>query len=602
MFVQFSPYSSFVADSRVSRGRSPPSRLCGVSAPFFGLRLPVSRGRRWSPRASCLRRLFSACGVCMDSSKDIGQVGFASDDLDNNDDDVGMNSGLYAAALAGKSPRVPSRNSKVTEAGSGGWVPDASTKVSSDPAANIGGFSDTARVSHVHTDAITVSVAANIPTVTNVGSSRALDGGASVKGRGHAVASYASILGAAGSNKGNSLSFFPLKEKSDSLIEIPMELSKESSVTYQNTLYGYFLGPRLFFPSVDKEVKRLWSKFGFQEAMMNEHGFLFFRFSAVDGIRQVLEGGPWMIRGVPLFVFPWDPLQGLVKPEHKSCPLWVKLHNIPLVAFNREGVSRIASALGEPKMMDDHTTAMCDNAWGRPGFAKVLVDVWAVGDLKRELKVVIPNLNGGNGVTVIIRVEYLWEPSQCTHCKVFGHKVASCVNATVVKIARKDKGKEAQSVDDGGFIPVRNKKVKGVVFSEPKPVPKQPIVKQVYAPAKKPDAGTKVDMASGKNGDSSSRASVAHPVPPINNTSPLLAPDVDKGNSGNVPVSGAPAADPVGSEEPLPRLKAYLAVHGQSLPTSSNSFSVLDGLGETSEWDAIPEALGAENANLNSSQ
>ncbi|KAJ9557375.1 hypothetical protein OSB04_011989 [Centaurea solstitialis] len=197
----------------------------------------------------------------------------------------------------------------------------------------------------------------------------------------------------------------------------------------------------------------------FQEAMMNDNGFLFFRFSSVDGLRQVMEGGPCMIRGVPLFVFPWDPMQGLVKPEHKTCPLWVKLHNIPLVAFNREGVGRIASTLGKPKMMDDYTTSMCDNAWGRPGFAKVLVDVWAVGDLKREVDVVVPTLYGGKGTEVKIRVEYLWEPIQCSHCSVFGHKLSSCVKVTVAKSVSKGKGKEI--VDDDGFTKIQNRKQKG---------------------------------------------------------------------------------------------------------------------------------------------
>ena len=55
-----------------------------------------------------------------------------------------------------------------------------------------------------------------------------------------------------------------------------------------------------------------------------------------------------MVRGVPLFVFRWDPSKGLFKPVHTMCPLWVKLHNIPLVEFTTEGISRIASVLGVP--------------------------------------------------------------------------------------------------------------------------------------------------------------------------------------------------------------------------------------------------------------
>ncbi|KAJ9544321.1 hypothetical protein OSB04_024028 [Centaurea solstitialis] len=74
--------------------------------------------------------------------------------------------------------------------------------------------------------------------------------------------------------------------------------------------------------------------------------------------------------------------------------LWVKLHNILLVAFNREGISRIASLLGVPKKMDSCTSATCDNLWGRTGFAKVLIDIWATAELKRTIDVVIPDLDG----------------------------------------------------------------------------------------------------------------------------------------------------------------------------------------------------------------
>ncbi|KAJ9535253.1 LOW QUALITY PROTEIN: hypothetical protein OSB04_un001658 [Centaurea solstitialis] len=108
-----------------------------------------------------------------------------------------------------------------------------------------------------------------------------------------------------------------------SKIEMPLDLIKRASVTYQHTLYGYFLGPRLYFPHVVKEVKRHWAKLGSYDE--RKWFSVFFRFNSVDGLRQVLEGGPWMIRGIPLFVFAWDPLQGLVKPEHKSCPFWVNL-------------------------------------------------------------------------------------------------------------------------------------------------------------------------------------------------------------------------------------------------------------------------------------
>ncbi|KAJ9542755.1 hypothetical protein OSB04_029261 [Centaurea solstitialis] len=408
-----------------------------------------------------------------DESTDDGTDEDSEEGSDEENIDVpGSTQGLAAAVVRGISPRIPLRMQK-----------DSGKKVVS----RVSGDSNNLSPSVPWVlEEINSSNPKNTSEGVDLDSQKPTEDGGTLKA---GSVSYAAAVTADLNQNGNSLSFYPLADKSDSKVEIPLELVKQSSAKYENTLYGYFLGPRLYFPTVQKDVKRLWGNFGFQEAMMNNHGFIFFRFSSHDGMRQVMEGGPWMIRGVPLFVFPWDPLQGLVKPEHKTCPLWIKLHNIPLVAFNREGVSRIASALGEPKMMDEYTTQMCDNAWGRPGFAKVLVDVWAVGNLKREISLMVPNQYGGKGMEVKVEVEYLWEPTQCSHCCVFGHKVSSCAKAEFAK--QKLKGKPKQVVDDEGFTVVVNKKNKGIKISDvaPQPVPK-PKPKQIYVPVKKPGGST----------------------------------------------------------------------------------------------------------------
>ncbi|KAJ9544985.1 hypothetical protein OSB04_024692 [Centaurea solstitialis] len=273
--------------------------------------------------------------------------------------------------------------------------------------------------------------------------------------------SFASIVG---SKVSDSLSFFPLEDKVQSRIHIPMHLAKEAMKTHNATLFGYFLGARIPFPVVQNYVKTAWGKYGLTNSMMNNSGVFFFKFNDVGGCNQVVEQGPLMIRGVPLFVAHWDPTKGLSKPLHTTCPLWTKLHNIPLVAFNKEGISRIASALGVPKQMDACTASMCDKSWGGPSFAKVLVEVWSVGELKKELEVVIPDLNGGDESKVMIRVEYIWEPSQCSPCLVFGHKLSSCAKA----VASQQKQKKSTKVmDDEGFVTVERRQWRPKTVDKP---------------------------------------------------------------------------------------------------------------------------------------
>ncbi|KAJ9536620.1 hypothetical protein OSB04_un000169 [Centaurea solstitialis] len=257
-----------------------------------------------------------------------------------------------------------------------------------------------------------------------------------------------------GENSSKTLSFFPPESKAVTSVTIPVELAKQAAKTYHSTLYGYFLGSRMPFQVVHQAVKRVWSKFGFSELMMNSNGVFFLKFNDEGGCLQVVEQGPIFIRGAPFFVFQWDPSKGLSKPVHSSCPLWVKLHNIPLVAFNVEGIGRIASILGVPKQLDSATAAMCDKSWGRPGFAKVLIDIWAIGDLKREIDVVVPSLSGEDDVKVKVGVEYMWEPTQCNHCMVFGHKKSACLKS-VQTTSSKEKSKV---IDSDGFTTVVKKK------------------------------------------------------------------------------------------------------------------------------------------------
>ena len=119
-----------------------------------------------------------------------------------------------------------------------------------------------------------------------------------------------------GKHNNNNLKFFPLKDKAQSSITIPVELARNAAKSFKSTLYGYFLGPRLPFAVVQRCIKTMWSKYGFVDLMMNSNSFYFFKFNDNGGCCQVIDSGPSMIHGVPLFVFHWDPTKGLAKPIH----------------------------------------------------------------------------------------------------------------------------------------------------------------------------------------------------------------------------------------------------------------------------------------------
>ncbi|GKB66787.1 zinc knuckle CX2CX4HX4C containing protein, partial [Tanacetum coccineum] len=123
-------------------------------------------------------------------------------------------------------------------------------------------------------------------------------------------------------------------------IALPSVAVDEKANEFANTLYGYFVGRRHAFPIVHSYVKNAWARFGLKRSMFH-HGFFFFQFETKAGMEQVLANGPWSIRFIPIMLNIWNPTKKLIKEEIKSVPVWVKLHDVPVVAYSEVGLSLI---------------------------------------------------------------------------------------------------------------------------------------------------------------------------------------------------------------------------------------------------------------------
>ncbi|XP_021979680.1 uncharacterized protein LOC110875789 [Helianthus annuus] len=232
--------------------------------------------------------------------------------------------------------------------------------------------------------------------------------------------------------------------KPDANVVIPREVIRKAQDKFENVLYGYFLGNRLPYPVVEYYAKNVWAKYGFAKLMMNSEGFFFFKFDSKEGMAKVLEGGPWLIRKVPLFLNVWSPSVSLKREGIKSVPVWVKLHNVPIATYTDDGLSLLASKLGVPKRLDGYTADMCTENWGRSSFARALIEITADKELKDQIVVAIPKLDDDGYITEIVDVEYEWKPQRCSLCCVFGHNDQVC---------GKNENKKAKHVvvDEVGF-------------------------------------------------------------------------------------------------------------------------------------------------------
>ncbi|GKD55142.1 zinc knuckle CX2CX4HX4C containing protein [Tanacetum coccineum] len=125
-------------------------------------------------------------------------------------------------------------------------------------------------------------------------------------------------------------------------VAISLAAVEEISNHFENTLYGYFIGKRLAFPLVENYVNNAWAKFGLKRLMIKK-GFFFFQFETREGMERVLENGPWLILLAPIILNIWMPNTRLTKDTITSAPIWVKIHNVPIVAYSEFDLSLITS-------------------------------------------------------------------------------------------------------------------------------------------------------------------------------------------------------------------------------------------------------------------
>ncbi|CAI9261135.1 unnamed protein product [Lactuca saligna] len=239
--------------------------------------------------------------------------------------------------------------------------------------------------------------------------------------------SYAEKVSGKKLNAANLIS--KIKKKADlpvGAVEMPISDILKGCSPFKTTLYGYFIDKHVNFFNVNKFAHNMWKRYGLEEVMVNEEGIYFFRFSSEQGMLNVLEGGVWMIFDSALIVRRWTTGISSARDQHDKVPVWVKIYNVPLEYWNGTGLSHIAWEIGKPLDVDAHTAKMCQEHWGRPAFMRILIEMSAANEWLKELEVFSSDLVTGERISSKCKIEYAWNPSKCSHCKVYGHRDATC--------------------------------------------------------------------------------------------------------------------------------------------------------------------------------
>jgi hypothetical protein len=96
--------------------------------------------------------------------------------------------------------------------------------------------------------------------------------------------------------------------------------------------------------------------------------------------------------------------------------IWVRLMDLPQEYWRTKTLFEIASGLGTPLIIDE---AALNRRFGL--YARFLVDV----DLSEQFFEAVIVEREGHALSVM--VQYEKQPSFCTHCKMLGHDIHSCL-------------------------------------------------------------------------------------------------------------------------------------------------------------------------------
>ncbi|GJY90840.1 RNA-directed DNA polymerase, eukaryota [Tanacetum coccineum] len=134
-------------------------------------------------------------------------------------------------------------------------------------------------------------------------------------------------------------------------------------------------------------------------------------FGSKEGMEAILETYTWLIRNVSLILKQWTPDANIIKEVVCDIPVWVKFHDVPIIAFIEDGLSVVTTKLA-------------------------MIELEADVDLRDTIVVVVPTFSGEGFTTSTIHVEHEWAPPRCSECKVYVHFLDGCPKKIISNISK----------------------------------------------------------------------------------------------------------------------------------------------------------------------
>ncbi|KAL0907834.1 hypothetical protein M5K25_022276 [Dendrobium thyrsiflorum] len=181
------------------------------------------------------------------------------------------------------------------------------------------------------------------------------------------------------------------------------------------SLVGYSIGRRSYYESLLSAICKEWKLKGMLKLLSLSDGFFMLKFTSPEDFDMALSGGVWFFLGKPFVLQKWVPNFKPVREEFPSIPIWFKILDLPLPCWTPEGISRIASKIGIPIVVDNLTADK-----SRLTYARVCVQVTKSCVYPESISISIL------GEPFDLKIQYEWKPVPCEHCCSIVHSPEFC--------------------------------------------------------------------------------------------------------------------------------------------------------------------------------
>ncbi|KAI0499496.1 hypothetical protein KFK09_017700 [Dendrobium nobile] len=206
-----------------------------------------------------------------------------------------------------------------------------------------------------------------------------------------------------------------LLEISEEIIPFDKDFTDAAATEWSLCLVGYSIGKRPYYEALKETAHRIWKLKGTFQLIALIDGFFLFKFSLPEDYDMVCSKGVWFFHGKPFVFQKWTKNFHHTRENFTSVPIWVRVHNLPLVCWNSEGISKIASKIGIPIAVDALTAAKT-----RLTYARICIQVSTTSLFLNSVAVSI------EGEVLNLQVQYEWKPTPCTSCAFLAHSSAPC--------------------------------------------------------------------------------------------------------------------------------------------------------------------------------